>query len=227
MHNIRNELDLKDGFKPYLSRRKINGKEITIHRDTGSVCHGKLIKTSQLNGEVSWVKQPLVQDMHCLPIAEITLELSDESVVTTKAIVVDKESDINYYILGNETHKLTESNKCRKPRIINAVTTRSQTKKQIDNRKSDFQSQNPSQLDCNPSEEISQQPTDSAEAVDDNGWESNYTDEGGTEQQISLPDLVEDEAFYLSKVGKKEFANEQKADKTLEAIKKHTKKVVL
>lgn len=59
-----------------------------------------------------------------------------ENVITTKAIIADKESDISYYILGNKTHELIEMRKWGEPLVVNAVTTRSQNKIQIRNRNS-------------------------------------------------------------------------------------------
>lgn len=117
------------------------------------------------------MKQSLVNDLRCLPVAEITLELPDESVITTEAIIADKETDITYYILGNETQKLIEKAKCEKPLIISAVTTRSQNKKEIENRNSHLKRKKPSQIDRNQSEEISEQNNNRAEKDENDGEE--------------------------------------------------------
>lgn len=131
------EPNLEQGFEPYLSRGKVNDEEITILRDTDSmtdVIPGKIVKVNQLNGQVSWVKQPLAQDLPCLPIAEVNVELADKTVITTKAIVADQKSDVNCYILGNITHKLIEEIHGGKPQTLHAVTTRAQVQKRNENR---------------------------------------------------------------------------------------------
>lgn len=55
-------------------------------------------------------------------------ELPERGFIKTKAIIAEKETDMSYFILGNETHKLTEQNKNEKSRILNAVITQSQSK---------------------------------------------------------------------------------------------------
>lgn len=50
-----------------------------------------------------WIKQPLMNDLLCLPEAAVTLEIEVIGSLTTKAIVADSETDMSYYILDKET----------------------------------------------------------------------------------------------------------------------------
>lgn len=86
--------------------------------------------------------------------------------------------------------------KYEKPLVLNAVTTRSQNKKEIENRNFNLERQNPSQIDRDPSEEISEQLIGIGDAENNNRLETNENDKEETTQKISLPDLVEDETLF-------------------------------
>lgn len=74
----------------------MNGEEITILTDSGS-CQGivprKLINSNQLDDGVVWVKQLFLNDLPCLPAADLTPEIECLGSVMTKAIVADKETN--------------------------------------------------------------------------------------------------------------------------------------
>lgn len=77
MHRIKCDLNVEEGFKPYLSRSKINGEEITILLDTGTntdVVPWNLINSDKAIREFRWVKQTMFNDKKCLPVAEVTVE---------------------------------------------------------------------------------------------------------------------------------------------------------
>ena len=117
-------------FEPYLSTARVNGHEFTILRDSGSgidVIPRKLITSSHLNGEFLWVKQPLENEVRCLPVANVSLNIPNVGSIETKAAVVDQSVEMDFYILGNETNSLIERERF-KPNLINAVMTRSQTR---------------------------------------------------------------------------------------------------
>lgn len=46
--------------------------------------------------------------LSCLSTADVILEIEGVGGITTKAIVVDSETDMSYYILGNETQKIID-----------------------------------------------------------------------------------------------------------------------
>lgn len=125
------DINFEESFIPYLRQGKINGEEITILRNTGScydIAPWKLIKPNQLEGSLIWVKQPLINDLRCLLMSDITIEVQGTWIVKTTAAVAEKESDMSYYILGNETKNLINWIKNENPKQFNAAKTGSQVK---------------------------------------------------------------------------------------------------
>lgn len=88
------DINSEEGFKSYLSQGKINGAEITILRDTVS-CYDidpcKLIKPNQLDGSLIWVKQPLMNDLRCLPTDDVTIEIQGRKVWKLKQLWLKKK----------------------------------------------------------------------------------------------------------------------------------------
>lgn len=58
----------------------------------------------------------------------MTLELPNKEIVKAQAIIVDKETEISYYILGNEIQKQIENSQNEKILVLNAVITRSKNR---------------------------------------------------------------------------------------------------
>lgn len=71
----------------------------------------------------------MLNDSKRLPVAEVTVELQDKNIIKTKAIVAYKDTELTYYILGNETQKLIENAKHEIPQILNTVTMRKKKKR--------------------------------------------------------------------------------------------------
>ncbi|GFR10609.1 hypothetical protein TNCT_183121 [Trichonephila clavata] len=73
--------------------------------------------------------------MTCLPLAEVEIDC-DWGHVITKAAVVRKQLDQGRYILGNQTIELLESdlgnNSLPRREMVNAIQTRSQRKKEAE-----------------------------------------------------------------------------------------------
>lgn len=119
--------DLGSCFAPYLGEAEINDVKIVTLRDSGAsfdLIGKQYIKPEQLTGESIWLKQPLQKELHCLPIASVTLKIADIGTVSTKAAVVDDSLEMNHYLLGNQTHEIIEGAKMKKPELINQVVTR-------------------------------------------------------------------------------------------------------
>lgn len=71
-----------------------------------------------------------------MPIAIVDLESEGSGSIQTKAVVAEKEIDMDYYILRNDTRKLIEETKKNNPAILNTVLTRSQAKTILKRQKS-------------------------------------------------------------------------------------------
>ncbi|GFQ75335.1 retrovirus-related Pol polyprotein from transposon 17.6 [Trichonephila clavata] len=123
---------------PYTIRGKINGIEMPILRDRGAsidiICE-KFITPNMFTGENVWVQHILDEHMTCLPLAEVEIDC-DWGHAITKAAVVRKQLDQGRYSLGNQTIELLESdlgnNSLPKREMVNAIQTRSQRKKEAE-----------------------------------------------------------------------------------------------
>ncbi|GBM31262.1 Retrovirus-related Pol polyprotein from transposon 412, partial [Araneus ventricosus] len=123
--------DLGPSFEPYVMKGRVNEKGMAILRDTGAsidLAPSKVVDPNSFTGEFVWVKSPLSNDLACLPLANIRLELPEMGVVNTKAAVLEKSVNMDHYLLGNQT-QLIINQKEIEPQQINAVVTRAQTAK--------------------------------------------------------------------------------------------------
>ncbi|GFX28837.1 retrovirus-related Pol polyprotein from transposon 17.6 [Trichonephila clavipes] len=108
---------------------EINGIDRVCLRDSGSsidVCSRSWINEDDLLGEYVWLKSPLDEICHCLPLAKIKIKTKKGEFYTKVAIKQDS-SDNDLYLLGNRTAELLESNE-QGVHLVNAVVTRSKQK---------------------------------------------------------------------------------------------------
>ncbi|GFY22545.1 retrovirus-related Pol polyprotein from transposon 17.6 [Trichonephila clavipes] len=104
---------------------EINGIDRVCLRDSGSsldVCSRSWINENDLLGEYVWLKSPLDEICHCLPLAKIKIKTKKGEFYTTAAIKQDS-SDNDLYLLGNRTAELLESDE-QEVHLVNAVVTR-------------------------------------------------------------------------------------------------------
>ncbi|GFQ78972.1 integrase_H2C2 domain-containing protein [Trichonephila clavata] len=116
----------EDPFKNFKVNMEINGVDRVCLRDSGSaidVCARSWINENDLLGEYVWVKSPLDEVCHCLPLAKIKITTKRGEFYTKAAIKQDK-CDFDMYILGNRTAELIEASD-QGVQLINAVVTRS------------------------------------------------------------------------------------------------------
>ncbi|GFW77156.1 hypothetical protein TNCV_2725861 [Trichonephila clavipes] len=109
---------------------EINGINRVCLRDSGSfldVSSWSWIKENDHLGEYVWLKSPLDEIYHCLPLAKIKIKMKKGEFYTKGAIKQDI-SDIDLYLLGNQTAELLESNE-QGVQLVNAVVTRSKQKR--------------------------------------------------------------------------------------------------
>ncbi|GFW58201.1 hypothetical protein TNCV_2633751 [Trichonephila clavipes] len=90
-----------------------------------SVRGAGLMKMTSLGGYV-WLKSPLDEICHCLPLAKIKIK-TKKGEFYTKAAIKQDSSDNDLYLLGNRTAELLESNE-QGVHLVNAVVTRSKQK---------------------------------------------------------------------------------------------------
>ncbi|GFX84606.1 retrovirus-related Pol polyprotein from transposon 412 [Trichonephila clavipes] len=91
---------------------EINGIDRVCLRDSGSsidVCSRSWINEDDLLGEYVWLKSPLDEICHCLPLAKIKIK-TKKGEFYTKAAIKQDSSDNDLYLLGNRTAELLESN---------------------------------------------------------------------------------------------------------------------
>ncbi|GFX58636.1 retrovirus-related Pol polyprotein from transposon 412 [Trichonephila clavipes] len=91
---------------------EINGIDRVCLRDSGSsidVCSRSWINENDLLGEYVWLKSPLDEICHCLPLAKIKIK-TKKGEFYTKAAIKQDSSDNDLYLLGNRTAELLESN---------------------------------------------------------------------------------------------------------------------
>ncbi|GFV47321.1 retrovirus-related Pol polyprotein from transposon 17.6 [Trichonephila clavipes] len=104
---------------------EINGIDRVCLRDSGSsidVCSRSWINEDDLLGEYVWLKSPLDEICHCLPLAKIKIK-TKKGEFYTKAAIKQDSSDNDLYLLGNRTAELLESNE-QGVHSVNAVVTR-------------------------------------------------------------------------------------------------------
>ncbi|GFW25343.1 retrovirus-related Pol polyprotein from transposon 17.6 [Trichonephila clavipes] len=90
---------------------EINGIDRVCLRDSGSsidVCSRSWINENDLLGEYVWLKSPLDEICHCLPLAKIKIK-TKKGEFYTKAAIKQDSSDNDLYLLGNRTAELLES----------------------------------------------------------------------------------------------------------------------
>ncbi|GFU44509.1 retrovirus-related Pol polyprotein from transposon 297 [Trichonephila clavipes] len=90
---------------------EINGIDRVCLRDSGSsidVCSRSWINEDDLLGEYVWLKSPLDEICHCLPLAKIKIK-TKKGEFYTKAAIKQDSSDNDLYLLGNRTAELLES----------------------------------------------------------------------------------------------------------------------
>ncbi|GFW85333.1 retrovirus-related Pol polyprotein from transposon 17.6 [Trichonephila clavipes] len=104
---------------------EINGIDRVCLRDSGSsidVCSWSWINEDDLLGEYVWLKSPLDEICHCLPLAKIKIK-TKKGEFYTKAAIKQDSSDNDLYLLGNRTAELLESDE-QGVHLVNAVVTR-------------------------------------------------------------------------------------------------------
>ncbi|GFX89440.1 retrovirus-related Pol polyprotein from transposon 17.6 [Trichonephila clavipes] len=119
-----------DPFKKFKMNMEINGIDRVCLRDSGlsiDVCSWSWINENDLLGEYVWLKSPLDEICHCLPLAKIKIKVK-KGKFYTKAAIKQDSSDNDLYLLGNRTAELLESNK-QGVQLVNAVVTRSKQKR--------------------------------------------------------------------------------------------------
>ncbi|GFY07302.1 integrase_H2C2 domain-containing protein [Trichonephila clavipes] len=109
---------------------EINGIDRVCLRDSGSsidVCSRSWINENDLLGEYVWLKSPLDEICHCLPLAKIKIK-TKKGEFYTKAAIKQDSSYNDLYLLGNRTAELLESDE-QGVQLVNAVVTRSKQKR--------------------------------------------------------------------------------------------------
>ncbi|GFX28473.1 hypothetical protein TNCV_1152821 [Trichonephila clavipes] len=109
---------------------EINGIDRVCLRDSGSsidFCSWSWINENDLLGEYVWLKSPLDEICHCLPLAKIKIK-TKKGEFYTKAAIKQDSSDNDLYLLGNRTAELLESDE-QGVHLVNAVVTRSKQKR--------------------------------------------------------------------------------------------------
>ncbi|GFU98798.1 retrovirus-related Pol polyprotein from transposon 17.6 [Trichonephila clavipes] len=99
-----------DPFKKFKMNMEINGIDRVCLRDSGSsidVCSRSWINENDLLGEYVWLKSPLDEICHCLPLAKIKIK-TKKGEFYTKAAIKQDSSDNDLYLLGNRTAELLE-----------------------------------------------------------------------------------------------------------------------
>ncbi|GFW00961.1 hypothetical protein TNCV_1761991 [Trichonephila clavipes] len=107
------------------NEHEINGIDRVCLRDSGSsidVCSRSWINEDDLLGEYVWLKSPLDEICHCLPLAKIKIK-TKKGEFYTKAAIKQDSSDNDLYLLGNRTAELLESDE-QGMHLVNAVVTR-------------------------------------------------------------------------------------------------------
>ncbi|GFT88297.1 retrovirus-related Pol polyprotein from transposon 297, partial [Nephila pilipes] len=124
--NLNVNFENEDPFKKFKVKMEINGVDRMCLRDSGSsidVCARSWIQESDLLGEYVWLKSPLDDVCHCLPLAKIKIKTIRGEIYTKAAIKPDGRGD-DPYLLGNRTAELIDSIE-QGIQLNNTVVTRS------------------------------------------------------------------------------------------------------
>ncbi|GFS40685.1 retrovirus-related Pol polyprotein from transposon 297, partial [Nephila pilipes] len=127
--NLNVNFENEDPFKKFKVKMEINGVDRMCLRDSGSsidVCARSCIQESDLLGEYVWLKSPLDDVCHCLPLAEIKIKTKGGEFYTKAAIKPDGRCD-DPYLLGNRTAELINSSE-QGIQLNNTVVTRNAEK---------------------------------------------------------------------------------------------------
>ncbi|GFW04655.1 uncharacterized protein TNCV_3897071 [Trichonephila clavipes] len=114
-----------DPFKKFKMNMEINGIDRVCLRDSRSsigVCSRSWISENDLLCEYVWLKSPLDEICHCVPLAKIKIK-TKKGEFYTKAAIKQDSCDNDLYLLGNRTAELIESSG-QGVQMINAVVTR-------------------------------------------------------------------------------------------------------
>ncbi|GFT35056.1 CCHC-type domain-containing protein [Nephila pilipes] len=124
--NLNVNSENEDPFKKFKVKMEINGVDRVCFRDSGSsidVCARSSIQESDLLGEYVWLKSPLDDVCHCLPLAKIKIKTKSGEFYTKAVIKPDGRCD-DPYLLGNRTAEIINSSE-QGIQLINALVTRS------------------------------------------------------------------------------------------------------
>ncbi|GFU13569.1 retrovirus-related Pol polyprotein from transposon 412 [Trichonephila clavipes] len=108
-------------------KQPLESKNKSAHFSDKDVCSRSWINEDDLLGEYVWLKSPLDEICHCLPLAKIKIK-TKKGEFYTKAAIKQDSSDNDLYLLGNRTAELLESDE-QGVHLVNAVVTRSKQKK--------------------------------------------------------------------------------------------------
>ncbi|GFT53985.1 retrovirus-related Pol polyprotein from transposon 412, partial [Nephila pilipes] len=195
--NLNVNFENEDPFKKFKVRMEINGVDRMCLRDSGSsidVCARSWIQESDLLGEYVWLKSPLDDVCHCLPLAKIKIKTKGGEFYTKAAIKPDGRCD-DPYLFGNRTAELINSSE-QGIQLINAVVTRSAGK-------------------IHPTE-VGKEII--ARGQVDPPLKLVSPSEGKEEKEFEIPPFEEGKEIILAKINSSEFEVEQKKCKDLKVL---------
>ncbi|GFU47213.1 retrovirus-related Pol polyprotein from transposon 297, partial [Nephila pilipes] len=195
--NLNVNFENEDPFKKFKVKMEINGVDRMCLRDSGSsidVCARSWIQESDLLGEYVWLKSPLDDVCHCLPLAKIKIKTKGGEFYTKAAIKPDGRCD-DPYLLGNRTAELINSSE-QGIQLINAVVTRSAGK-------------------IHPTE-VGKEII--ARGQVDPPLKLVSPSEGKEEKEFEIPPCEEGKEIILAKINSSEFEVEQKKCKDLKVL---------
>ncbi|GFT47205.1 retrovirus-related Pol polyprotein from transposon 412, partial [Nephila pilipes] len=195
--NLNVNFENEDPFKKFKVKMEINGVDRMCLRDSGSsidVCARSWIQESDLLGEYVWLKSPLDDVCHCLPLAKIKIKTKGGEFYTKAAIKPDGRCD-DPYLLGNRTAELINSSE-QGIQLINAVVTRSAGK-------------------IHPTE-VGKEII--ARGQVDPPLKLVSPSEGKEEKEFEIPPFEEGKEIILAKINSSEFEMEQKKCKDLKVL---------
>ncbi|GFT01647.1 retrovirus-related Pol polyprotein from transposon 297 [Nephila pilipes] len=195
--NLNVNFENEDPFKKFKVKMEINGVDRMCLRDSGSsidVCARSWIQESDLLGEYVWLKSPLDDVCHCLPLAKIKIKTKGGEFYTKAAIKPDGRCD-DPYLLGNHTAELINSSE-QGIQLINAVVTRSAGK-------------------IHPTE-VGKEII--ARGQVDPPLKLVSPSEGKEEKEFEIPPFEEGKEIILAKINSSEFEVEQKKCKDLKVL---------
>ncbi|GFS83406.1 retrovirus-related Pol polyprotein from transposon 412, partial [Nephila pilipes] len=195
--NLNVNFENEDPFKKFKVKMEINGVDRMCLRDSGSsidVCARSWIQESDLLGEYVWLKSPLDDVCHCLPLAKIKIKTKGGEFYTKAAIKPDGRCD-DPYLLGNRTAELINSSE-QGIQLINAVVTRSAGK-------------------IHPTE-VGKEII--ARGQVDPPLKLVSPSEGKEEKEFEIPPFEEGKEIILAKINSSEFEVEQKKCKDIKVL---------